>query len=118
MEPNLLANHRLVITFRPKRVLINLQNAYGKNYLSLTPGLFLRFLNKKKSFKKNKSILLLMGRYMRKIFMVLELTTFNLLVKKTPYNLPEFLNRLLRPLPHRFIDPFHNLYLNERKFGP
>jgi hypothetical protein len=60
-------------------------------------------------------IVLLMARYLRKVFLVTGIRRFDVVVKKAPYMLNEILNNILSPLGHSFQNPFNNRIVNENK---
>lgn len=92
---------------------MNLQNFNRKNYLFLSTGLFIKFFEKKKSFKKNKTIKMLMAKYMRKLFLISHIKNTSLIIKKTPVFLIEIINLLNSPIAHKFIDPVDNKIIEE-----
>jgi len=111
-----LSVFRVFFTFKTKRFFLNLTNREGRTLLSITPGLFLKFLNKKKSFKKNRMIVLLMAKYLRKVFLIVGIRRFDGIIRKVPYMLNEILNNMLTPLGHSFTNPFTEKTINEPKF--
>jgi hypothetical protein len=60
-------------------------------------------------------IVLLMARYLRKVFLLTGVRRFDVIVKKSPYMLNEILNNILSPLGHSFQNPFNNRIVNENK---
>ena len=103
----------LILSFKKNKVFINLKNFSKKNYLSLSTGFFIKFFEKKKSFKKNKTIKLLMAKYIRKIFLISKIKNTILIIKKNPVFLMEILNFLNSPIAHKFIDPIENKIIEE-----
>ena len=95
----------VVLSFKKSRLFITLKNFFKKNITSLSSGLFIKFFEKKKSFKKNKTIKLLMIKYLRKLLIISKITTLALLVKKTPIFLTELLNLMNTPISHKFLNP-------------
>lgn len=106
-------NHYLILNFIKNKLFINLQNYNKKNYLFLSTGLFIKFFEKKKSFKKNKTIKMLMAKYIRKLFLISKIKSSSLIIKKTPIFLIEILNFLNSPIAHKFIDPVDNKIIEE-----
>jgi hypothetical protein len=103
----------LILSFKKNKLFINLLNSNKKNYLSITSGLFIKFFEKKKSFKKNKTIKLLMAKYIRKIFLITNIKNTALVVKKTPTFLMEIINLFNSPIAHKFINPLENKNIEE-----
>jgi hypothetical protein len=104
----------LILTFERNKLKVNLQNYKKKNYLFLSAGLFIKFFEKKKSFKKNKMIKLLMAKCIRKIFLLSKITTAILIIKKTPSFLVEILNFINSPILHKFENPFDKSTVEEK----
>jgi hypothetical protein len=84
-----------------------------KSNLTLSPGLFIKFFNNKKSFKKSKTIKILMIKYIRKIFLIIKLKDIVLLVKKTPKFFNEIITFFSTPIVHKFINPINNEFIEE-----
>lgn len=103
----------LILSFKKNKLFINLKNFYKKNYMSISSGLFIKFFEKKKSFKKNKTIKLLMAKYIRKIFLISRIKNTILIVKKNPVFLMEIINLFNSPIAHKFIDPVENRTIEE-----
>lgn len=103
----------LFLSFWKNKFFINLKNFHKKNYLSLSTGLFIKFFEKRKSIKKNKSIKLLMAKQLRKVFLITKIRNIILTVKSTPLYLNEIINFLNTPIAHKFIDPIRNDFIEE-----
>lgn len=103
----------LILSFKKNKLFINLKNFSKKNYLSLSNGLFIKFFEKKKSFKKNKTIKLLMAKFIRKIFLISKIKNTILIIKKNPLFLLEMLNFFNSPIIHKFINPIENKIVEE-----
>ena len=103
----------LILSFKKKKLYINLQNNYKKNYLSLSTGLFIKFFEKRKSIKKNKAIKLLMAKYFRKLFIISKINTLILIIKKTPLFINEIINFLNTPIAHKFVNPIDQKIIDE-----
>lgn len=108
-------SYYIVVSFPRNRMFINLLNFKKNNFFSLSSGLFIKFFEKKKSFKKNKTIKILMAKYLRKIFIMTKLKNITLISKNTPSSLIEFLTFLNTPIVHKFQDPLTNEIIEEKK---
>jgi hypothetical protein len=108
----------LFLSFCKNKFFINLKNFHKKNYVSLSTGLFIKFFEKRKSIKKNKSIKLLMAKQLRKIFLITRIRNLILTVKSTPLYLNEIINFLNKPIAHKFIDPITNNFIEEDQGTP
>ena len=97
--------HFLILSFINNKLFVNLLNLNKKNYLFLSSGLFIKFFEKKKSFKKNKIIKLLIAKYLRKIFLLTKIRNTSLIIKNNPTFLLEMITFLNSPIPHKFMDP-------------
>jgi hypothetical protein len=103
----------LIFSFRKNRLFINLLNFYKKNFLFLSSGLFIKFFEKKKSFKKNKIIKILLAKYLRKIFILAKVNNLIFLVKSIPVYFLEIINFLNQPIIHKFINPYTDKVVEE-----
>jgi hypothetical protein len=74
----------LILSFKKNKLYVNLQNLNKKNYLSLSAGFFIKFFEKRKSLKKNKTIKLLMSKYIRKLFLISKIKNVILMIKRIP----------------------------------
>lgn len=101
-------NYKLYFTFTPNRFYINLSNAEGINYLSLSIGLLLKFFKHQKSLKKNKSLKFLLVKFLRKLIIVSKIDNLIVFLKKTPTLVSEVFRFLINPLPSPFLDPITN----------
>jgi hypothetical protein len=72
--------------------------SYNKTLNFTSPGMFIKFFQNKKSFKKHKLTKLLTLKFFRKIFLIARLRTLILAVKKLPSLLPELLKYFQQPL--------------------
>jgi hypothetical protein len=81
--------------------------------LFLSPGLFIKFFEKKKSFKKNKIIKILLAKYLRKIFILTKVNNLTFWIKGIPVYLLEIINFLNQPIVHKFINPYTNKIVEE-----
>ena len=103
----------LILSFKKKKLYVNLQNNNKKNYLSISTGLFIKFFEKRKSIKKNKAIKLLMVKYLRKLFIISKISTLILIIKKTPLFVNELINFLNTPIAHKYINPIDQKIIDE-----
>lgn len=107
------ARYFLILSFTKDKLFVNLQNLRRRNYLFLSCGLFIRFFKKKKSFKKNKTVKLLIAKYIRKIYLICRIKNSMLIVKKNPVLLLETINFFNTPIAHKFSDPVENRIIEE-----
>jgi len=103
----------LIMSFKKKKLYINLQNIKKKNYISISTGLFIKFFEKRKSIKKNKAIKLLMAKYLRKLFIISKIMNVVMLIKKTPLFINELVNFLNLPIAHKFLNPIDQKIIDE-----
>nr|YP_010049600.1 hypothetical protein J6764_mgp10 [Halteria grandinella]QPL16005.1 hypothetical protein [Halteria grandinella] len=103
----------LSLAFKNNKLFLNLNNNYKKSYISLSTGLFIKFFENKKSFKKNKTIKLLMAKYIRKVFLITKIVNTILFIKKTPKILNEIINFFNLPIAHKFLNPIENKSIEE-----
>jgi hypothetical protein len=111
--------YNLYLTFTANRLFINMVSKGGLryNFFSLSVGLFLKFLNGKKSLKKNKLIKLLLMRYVRKLFIVSEIRDLVIFTKRTPVFFTELCNSLISPVIRPFLNPFTNSMYDDTKLN-
>lgn len=79
----------------------------------LSNGFFLKYFEKKKSIKKNKSIKLLIARYLRKLYLLVHFKYSIFFIKNTPSHLSEIINILNTPIIHKFANPFSEKIMEE-----
>lgn len=103
----------LIFSFFKNKLFINLQNYKKKNYTFVSPGLFIKFFEKKKSLKKTKTIKFLMAKYLRKLFIISKITNIILILKNNPSNLTEILKLINTPIVHKFVDPIEHKEIDE-----
>ena len=113
INDNCLNIYKLYLTFTSNKLFINLLNMNGKNYMSLSVGLFLKFFKNKKSFKKNKVIKLLLVKYLRKLLIVSCIKNIYLYIQKKPLFFQELCKTLTTPMVNSFVNPLTQLSLNE-----
>jgi hypothetical protein len=111
--------YNLYLTFTANRLFINMVSKGGlrHNYFSLSVGLFLKFLNGKKSFKKGKLIKLLLMKYVRKLLIVSEIRDLVVFTKRTPVFFTELCNSLISPIIRPFMNPFTNFMYDDTKLN-
>ena len=69
---------------------------------------------KPKSFKKSKTLYLLVGSFLRKIFLYTDLYRFNLCVKRKPLYLQEIVNSFFNPSTSIYKHPFNQSLVFEK----
>jgi len=106
----------MFLTFKNRRLFLNLQDNKGNNLFFLAPGFFIKFFEKNKSLKNNKSFKILAARYLRKLYLFVKIKYSIFNIKKTPASLVEFLSALNSPIIHKFHDPFTNKLIEEKPF--
>lgn len=106
---------RFYFTFKTKRFYINLSTNDGSSCLAISPGMFIKFLNRRKSYKKNRVLCLVMAQYIRKILVLIKLKHFDVVIRRSPYLLNEIFAGIFRPLVHKFKDPTTGRVINENK---
>jgi len=105
----------LILSFKKNKLFINLKNINKKNYISLSTGLFIKFFEKRKSLKKNKTIKLLMAKYIRKVLLISKIKNLILIIKKLPIFINEIVNFFNLPIAHKFINPVDNKIIEENE---
>jgi hypothetical protein len=106
--------HFLRFKFSGNRLALSLTDKpLGHTHFFLSPGLLLKYFNHKKSLKKNKSMRLLMMRFLRKLLIVIKLKSAHVHVKGIPLFLDTLLNMLFQPLTHPVKDPFTDAIIDE-----
>jgi hypothetical protein len=103
----------LILSFKKNKLYINLQNLFKKNFLSISTGFFIKFFEKRKSLKKNKTIKLLMAKYIRKIFLISKIKNIILIIKKIPLFINEIINFFNIPIAHKFLNPIEGKDVEE-----
>lgn len=108
--------YRLFFTFRNRRFFVNLTNFnQSKNYLFLSTGMFIQYFQYKRSLRKNKLLKILIAKYLRKFFLILQLKYISIHFNSTPLLLQELITNittplikpLKNPLTHKVIDEDH-----------
>jgi len=110
----LTVTHDLYMRFNKHRLIIALADEKKCNtHFFLSTGLLLKHFQRKKSIKKNKSMKLLMARFLRKLLILLRLRNIILRIRGVPLYLDIMLAMLFRPLSHFFTDPFTGQEIDE-----
>lgn len=108
--------YRLFFTFRNRRFFVNLTNfTRSKNYLFLSTGMFIQYFQYKRSLRKNKLLKIIIAKYLRKFFLILQLKYISIHFNSTPLLLQELITNittplikpLKNPLTHKVIDEDH-----------
>ena len=105
--------YKIYLTFSVSRLYINMCDIYGRNYVSLSVGLFLKFFHFKRSLKKNKLFRFLLVRFFRKLLLVSGIQNVVIYFKKTPVYITETFRFLTGPLPAPFFDPINQERVTE-----
>lgn len=96
-------------TFKPnQRLYINLQNYKRRNFFFLSSGFFLKYFEKRKALKKNKSLKILLAKYIRKLYLLIKLKYTLFFIRSLPTYLSELINTLNTPIIHKFSTPFND----------
>lgn len=103
----------LIFAFKKNKLFLNLLNFNRKTFLFISPGFFIKFFEKKKSFKKNKIIKLLTAKYLRKVFILTKINNLIFFIKSVPTFLLEIINFLNQPISHKFLNPCTNKVIEE-----
>lgn len=103
----------LIFNFYKDKFLINLLTNNKNLFFFVSPGFFIKFFEKKKSFKKNKLVKFLMIKFLKKILIILNLKYLIFFIKQNPINLLELLNTLYQPIAHSFFNPLKNVFIED-----
>lgn len=100
--------------FKPnQRLYINIQNYKKRNFFFLSVGFFLKYFEKKKSLKKNKSLKILLARYIRKLYLLVKFKHTLFFIRSIPSYLAELVNTLNTPIIHKFLTPFSDKFFED-----
>jgi hypothetical protein len=77
-------------------------NNNNKNITSLSPGMFIKFFQNKKSYKKHKLTKLLIIKFFRKMFVIARLWKISLVIKRLPSLFLELLKFFHQPVYLKF----------------
>ena len=107
-------SHALYFTFTGSRLVISLRDSWKDlTHLFASPGLFLRYFEGRKSLKRKRALMVLMVKFVRKILLVLKLSSVNLYVRGVPVYFDTLLSTLFRPLSHSIVNPLNGESLSE-----
>jgi hypothetical protein len=107
--------YNLIFSFKSKKIFVNILNYKKKNFLFLSSGLFIKFYENRKAFKKNKTIKILIAKYLRKFFLLLKIKNAVLFIKKKPLFFLEMLNFFHQSIPYKFFDPIEEKVIEEKE---
>jgi hypothetical protein len=107
--------YHLILTFRNNKMFVNINDRLKRNYFFISTGLFIKYFEKKKLFKKSKVIRTLLIKYLRKIFLLINFPRTILIVKKNPIFFLDFLNLFNQQIPHKFHEPLTNREIIDNK---
>lgn len=110
--------YHLILTFRNNKLFVNLLDILKRNYLSVSTGLFIKYFDKKKLYKKSKIIRTILIKFLRKLFLLIKFPRLILIVKKNPIFLLEFLNLFNQPIPYKFNEPLTNREIIDTEDNP
>lgn len=109
-----VVRHHLRFRFNRQRLMLTLADEPTRStHMFISPGLFLKYFQRKKSLKKNKSMKFLMVRFMRKVLLVLRIKNVVINSRGVPVHLNSLLSVLFRPFSHHFEDPLTSTVINE-----
>jgi hypothetical protein len=91
--------------FRRKSLFVLIHDRHNYAYASLSTGFFIKFFKKKKTLKKHRLLRVLIGRYLRKLFILTGVKNLRVTIYGVPLYLLEILNTMNRPTSHIFYDP-------------
>jgi hypothetical protein len=95
----------LKLYFRRKSLFVLIHDRHNRTYASFSTGFFIKFFKKKKTLKKHKLLRVLVGRYLRKLFILAAVKNLRVTIQGVPLYLLEILNSMNRPSTHVFYDP-------------
>lgn len=109
-----LVKHLIRFKFKGPRLNLSIADSHSRlAHCVITPGTFMRYFGRKKSIKKLQSLKLLSIRFLRKLIIVLNLKNLILHSRGIPVAFESLLEKLYRPLPHPFTDPFTRKTIDE-----
>lgn len=103
----------ILFNFSQNKFFINLLDTNKKAFFFVSSGFFIKFFEKKKSFKKNKLVKLLMIKFLRKILILIKLKNLIFFIRNNPINFLELLNTLNQPIVHNFINPINGSLIKD-----
>jgi len=86
-------------------------------YTTVSLGMFSKYLNKGKSFIKNKIVYLIISGFFRKLLIYSDLRRLILLVKRTPLYFKDILSSIHTPVITRYKHPFSGVSVDEKKLN-
>lgn len=101
------------LSFKNKKIFLNLKSKKKKTIFSLSQGLFLKFFEKRKSMRKHKNMKLLMAKFLRKLLYSIKIKHLFFVVRNTPLHLIDFLYFLNAPTVHKYVNPVSGLLVEE-----
>jgi hypothetical protein len=111
--------HVIRFKFLASRLAVSLvDNSSHKTHFFISPGLLIKYFNHKRSLKKNKSMKLLIMRFLRKLLLILKLKTVILHSKGLPLFFEILINMLYQPIAHPFLNPLTKKTITEVKNKP
>ena len=114
----IIVKHHLRFRFNRQRLVITLADeATRTTHVFISPGLFLKYFQRKKSLKKSRSMKVLMARFMRKVLLILRLEHVVINSRGVPVYLDSLVSVLFRPFSHPFYDPTSGSTINEVESG-
>ena len=106
--------YRLFFTFRNRRFFVNLTNFnQSKNYLFLSTGMFIQYFQYKRSLRKNKLLKIIIAKYLRKFFLILQLKYISIHFNSTPLLLQELITNITTPLIKPLKNPLTQKVIDE-----
>jgi hypothetical protein len=90
--------HRLYINMRN-------QKEINYNYLSLSPGMFLKFYNNKRPLKRSKLFKLLVVKFLRKLLIAAGVVHFYVIVRRSPTLFSELFKKFMTPDINPYLLP-------------
>ena len=112
------AEHFLRFRFKYNRLFVVFENGKDKQtQFFVTPGLFIKYFQSKKSLKKNKAMKFLMMRFLRKILLSLKVPSVGIITRGVPLHISALITSLFRPLSHPFLNPLTSEVINETVQG-
>ena len=111
--------HIIRFKFLTSRLAVSLvDNSSHKTHFFISTGLLLKYFNHKRALKKNKSMKLLMMRFLRKLLLILRLKNIVLHSKGLPLFFETLINMLYQPIAHPFQNPLTKKTITEAKNKP
>ena len=106
--------HFLRFRFKYQRLFVVLEDKrQQRTHLFVAPGLFLKYFERKKALKKNRSMKFLMMRFLRKVLLSLGLKSVGVITRGVPLHIDAMLSSLFKPLSHPFLNPLTGETINE-----